>query len=39
MEHVPINDSPSHALHQVGVRNRVKGNHHTLPNISSFPNV
>jgi hypothetical protein len=39
MQQVLIDDFPRHTLHQLGMRNRIEGNHHTLPNISSFLNV
>jgi hypothetical protein len=39
MQHLPVYDAPRHTLHQLGVRNRIEGNHDTLPIISTFPNA
>jgi hypothetical protein len=36
MQHVLIDDSPSHALHKLGMWNGVEGNRHTLPTTATF---
>jgi len=33
---VLVDNSPRHALQKLGVRNRVKGNRHTLPTTATF---
>ena len=38
-QHIPIDDSPGDTLHEFAVWNGVKGNHHTLPTISTSPNA
>src|SRR2546430_1296350 len=38
-EHTPVHHSHPHTGQKLVVRNRIEGNHHTLPTISSFPNA
>jgi hypothetical protein len=39
MQHLPVHDAPRHTLHQLGVRDRIEGNHDTLPIISTSLNA